>query len=148
MMFEAVHSIEMQTSSGLDTQNSIKISYSWWRSIQAILQISHKIIVLNSKFQMATRGFNIYFAHHFRRDSLGLSIIISARRANLTLTPLSWAKLQSTYEFLLNQNNRFQDTNTIRASQFYQNSSVNLSTNIELLPATLNLAVAQILTTS
>ncbi|CAL6034353.1 Hypothetical_protein [Hexamita inflata] len=79
-----------------------------------------------------------------RRDSLSSSLIISASRANLTLAPLSKTKLQSTYEFLLNQNIRFQDTNTIRASQFHPNSSVNLSTNIELLPATLNLYLLQL----
>ncbi|CAL6112084.1 Hypothetical_protein [Hexamita inflata] len=83
-----------------------------------------------------------------RRDPLVQSTIISGSRANLTLVPLSKTKSLSTLDFLLKANIRFQDISTIRASQFHPNSCVNLTTNIQLLPATLNLAVAQVLTTS
>ncbi|CAL6007931.1 Hypothetical_protein [Hexamita inflata] len=72
-----------------------------------------------------------------RRDSLSSSLIISASRANLTLAPLSKTKSLSTLDFLLKANIRFQDISTIRASQFHPNSCVNLTTNIELLPATI-----------
>ncbi|CAL5995389.1 Hypothetical_protein [Hexamita inflata] len=83
-----------------------------------------------------------------RREPLVQSTIISGSRANLTLVPLSKTKSLSTLDFLLKANIRFQDISTIRTSQFHPNSCVNLTTNIQLLPATLNLAVAQVLTTS
>ncbi|CAL6004062.1 Hypothetical_protein [Hexamita inflata] len=54
-----------------------------------------------------------------RRDSHSPSTIISASRVNLTLVSLSKTKSLSTLDFLLKPNIRFQDTSTIKASQFY-----------------------------